>query len=70
MTPEDRSCSQTPGESYGGLLEGVGPTAGELSLVALVNTVMSRALYFTRWENRPATRQVHGDDPRSVAPTQ
>jgi hypothetical protein len=41
---EDRSNFQTPGESYGGLLEGFGPTASELSLVALVNTVVSRAL--------------------------
>jgi hypothetical protein len=41
--PEDRSNPQTL-ESYGGLLEGIGPAASELSLVALGSTVMSSAL--------------------------
>jgi hypothetical protein len=41
---EDRSNSQTFGESYGGLLEGIGPAASELSLIALFSFVMSRAL--------------------------
>jgi hypothetical protein len=41
---EDRSNSQTPGEGYGGLLEGIGPVASELSLIALVSPATSRAL--------------------------
>jgi hypothetical protein len=40
----NRSNSQTPGESYGGLLEGIGPAASEVSLVAQVSTVTSRVL--------------------------
>jgi hypothetical protein len=41
---EARCNSQTAGERYGGLLEGIGPTPSELSLVALVSTEVSRAL--------------------------
>jgi len=41
---EDRSNSETTGESYGGLLEGIGPAASELSFTALVSTVTFRAL--------------------------
>jgi hypothetical protein len=41
---EDRSNAQTSGESYGGLLEGIGPAASELSPIALFSIVISRAL--------------------------
>jgi hypothetical protein len=41
---EDHSISDTPGESYGGLLESVGPAVSELSLVALVSTMVSGPL--------------------------
>jgi hypothetical protein len=42
--PEERSDLQTCGESYGGLLEGIGPAAHELSPTALCCAVLSRAL--------------------------
>jgi hypothetical protein len=41
---EDCSNAQTSGESYGGLLEGIGPAAHELSPIAVCSTVISRAL--------------------------